>query len=219
MSAEQLEQATRPAAMKVQRQIQLPFSKAWQISIKSIKIRLARSLITAAGIFLGIAFYSSVRTAGLFTPHIGPGMTPERLAEITAAAHRQQWLAVMALLVCFVGIMNSMLMSVTERFKEIGTMKCLGALDSFVVKLFFIEAILMGLLASFAGWFVGWLIIALIHIFSDGLGAFGGEFWVGTLLQMLQSVGIGAAITLFAAIPPAIRAAKMHPAVALRSEI
>jgi len=83
---------TAPA--QVQKQIQLPFSKAWEISLKSIKIRLARSLITAGGIFLGIAFYSSVRTAGLFPPSGDPNDPA-----ILAAAHRQQWLAVMALVV------------------------------------------------------------------------------------------------------------------------
>lgn len=199
-------------AHSVQSQIQLPWSKAWQISIKSIQIRLGRSFITAGGIFLGIAFYSSVRAAGLF-PIAGTG------AEAIAASHRQQWLAVMALLVCFVGIMNAMLMSVTERFKEIGTMKCLGALDSFVVRLFFIEALLMGVLASLAGWLAGWLIIALVHLFTDGLSAFGGAFWAGTLKQMVLSTIIGTVITLVAAIPPAIRAAQMPPAMALRSEI
>jgi putative ABC transport system permease protein len=200
---------TGSAPPKIQTQINLPFSKAWQISIKSIKIRLARSVITAGGIFLGIAFYSSVRTAGLF-PTTGTSV------EAIAAAHRQQWLAVMALLVCFVGIMNSMLMSVTERFKEIGTMKCLGALDSFVVKLFFIEAMLMGFIASFSGWLVGWLIVVVVHLFTGG---FGPNFAVGSLLQMLQSTAIGAGITLIAGIPPAVNAAKMPPANALRSEI
>jgi hypothetical protein len=213
MSADNI-QAVAGKRGEVQRQIKLPFSKAWEISIKSIKIRLARSLITAAGIFLGIAFYSSVSTTGLFTP-AGNQHSPE----VMAAIHRQQWLAIMALLVSFVGITNSMLMSVTERFKEIGTMKCLGALDSFVVTLFFIEAGLMGILASLVGWFVGWLIIALLHLFSDGVKAFGGSFWSGTLIQLLISTGIGLLITLFAAIPPAIRAAQMPPAMALRSEI
>jgi hypothetical protein len=195
-----------------QSQIQLPFSKAWQISIKSIKIRWARSIITAGGILLGIAFFSSVRSAGLF-PVTGSG------PEVIAAGHRQQWLAIMALLVCFVGIMNAMLMSVTERFKEIGTMKCLGALDSFIVRLFFIEAALMGLIASAIGWLLGWLIIVLLHLFSDGMKIFTGEFLGGTIIQLFQSVGIGAAITLVAAIPPAVRVAKMPPAMALRSEI
>ena len=203
---------TPSAPMHVQKQISLPFSKAWQISIKSIKIRLARSLITAAGIFLGIAFFSSVRTAGLWPPtDTGP--------EATAALHRQQWLAIMALVVCAVGITNSMLMSVTERFKEIGTMKCLGALDSFVVKLFFIEAVLMGVLSSTAGWFLGWFIVVVVHLFGGGLKTFNGDFWTGTIVQMVQSILIGSVITLVAAIPPARSAAKMPPAAALRSEI
>jgi putative ABC transport system permease protein len=197
---------------KPQAQIQLPFSKAWQISIKSIKIRWARSVITAGGIFLGIAFFSSVRVAGLF-PIAGSG------PEVIAAGHRQQWLAVMALMVCFVGITNAMLMSVTERFKEIGTMKCLGALDSFIVRLFFIEAALMGLIASALGWLLGWLIVVLLHLFSDGFKIFTGAFLAGTVWQLAQAVLIGVVITLVAAIPPAINVAKMPPAMALRSEI
>jgi ABC-type antimicrobial peptide transport system permease subunit len=212
MSMEQVDKKVVAAPPKVQKQIQLPLSKAWQISLKSIKIRLARSLITAAGIFLGIAFFSSVRAAGLFP-------SSEKGAAAIAAANRQQWLAVMALLVCFFGITNAMLMSVTERFKEIGTMKCLGALDGFIVKLFFIEAALMGILASFAGWLLGWLIIAIIHLFTDGVQAFGGAFWTASLVQMLQSTLIGVTITLIAAIPPAVRAAQMPPVAALRSEI
>ena len=61
------------APLKIQRQISLPFSKAWEISLKSIKIRLARSIITASGIFLGIAFYSAVKAAGLVDTLSGPG--------------------------------------------------------------------------------------------------------------------------------------------------
>ncbi len=194
---------------KVQKQVSLRFAKAWEITIKSIKIRLGRSLITAAGIALGIAFYSSVRAAGLFpSTAIGP--------EAIAAGHRQQWLAVMALMVCFVGIMNSMLMSVTERFKEIGTMKCLGALNRDIVMLFFLEAMMMGLTASFTGWLVGWLIVVVIHIFTGG---FQPSFIAGSVMEMLLSTGIGVAITLMAAIPPAVRAAQMPPAIALRSSI
>ena len=193
------------APIKVQKQVSLGFAKAWEITIKSIKIRLARSLITASGIALGIAFYSSVRAAGLF-PSEGAG------AEAIAAAHRQQWLAVMALVVCFVGIMNSMLMSVTERFKEIGTMKCLGALNRDIVMLFFLEAMLMGLTASFVGWFI----VVVIHLFTGG---FQPGFLVGSIGQMTLSTSIGVVITLVAGIPPAVNAAKMPPAIALRSSI
>src|SRR5262245_25002274 len=130
------------------RQIQLPFSKAVQISIESIRIRIWRSMITAAGIFLGLAFFSFVRISTVFK-HIQKGIVDWNKAELArrikhsandmkliswAAANAKEeqsakirltWLSYMALIVCTVGIANSMLMSVTERFKEIGTMKCL----------------------------------------------------------------------------------------------
>jgi len=212
MSGAQTPLTSTNAPMNVQKQISLPLSKAVEISLKSVKIRLSRSIITASGIMLGIAFFSSVYASRLF-PIKGSS------AEAISAAHRQDWLAVMALLVCFVGIMNAMLMSVTERFKEIGTMKCLGALDRFIVTLFIIEAAFLGIISSFAGWFVGWLITSTVHIFTDGPRAFGGSFWLGTLQQLAISVGIGLVITLVAAIPPAYRAAKMPPIAALRTEI
>ena len=79
-----------------------------------------------------------------------------------------------------------MLMSVTERYKEIGTMKCLGALDSFVVKLFFIESCVLGFLASLLGGIMGWLVISLINIFTIGLQAFNGEYGAGSTLADLS---------------------------------
>lgn len=226
---------------EIKRQIQLPLSKAFEISLKSIKIRLARSVITAFGILLGIAFFASVKMAGVFTDiqkqiitekkqAIAAGMkpTPEDLKMIAAAesskeealadANRLQWLSGMALLVCTVGITNAMLMSVTERYKEIGTMKCLGALDSFIVKLFFIEACLMGLIASAAGFVVGWLVVSLFHL-GDGLSAFGSMYWISSLRLFGMSIGIGTLLTFLATIAPAYRAAKMPAAAALRVEI
>ena len=68
MSAEPPRGTNPHGDMKVQKQIQLPFTKAWEITIRSIKIRLGRSLITASGIVLGIAFFSSVNSTTLFAP-------------------------------------------------------------------------------------------------------------------------------------------------------
>lgn len=230
------------SAGRHERAMQLPFSKAVEISLKSIRIRFGRSIITAAGIFLGIAFFTSVRMSAMFSD-IQHGIIEEKKAAIArgikpspddvrlissadankvdemATKNRLQWLSIMALLVCTVGITNAMLMSVTERYKEIGTMKCLGALDSFIVKLFFIESCLMGFIASLVGFVGGWLIISVMHIFMDGLAAFGGTFWSGTLTLGLISTAIGTALTFIATIPPAVRAAQMPPAAALRVEI
>lgn len=201
---------------QVGRQIQLPLTKAFQITLQSIRIRFWRSMITAGGIFLGIAFLSSVLTTTLVEQYL-PGLKdPTAAAE---ASSRQLWLVIMSLLVCTVGITNSMLMSVTERYKEIGTMKCLGALDIFVVELFILESGVLGLIASFAGWLIGFGCIYLLAIGSHGWDVVGKI----TFLQIVSRLGIvmviGAVLTMIATIPPAIRAAKMPPAMALRTEI
>src|SRR5690606_38649039 len=69
-----------------------------------------------------------------------------------------------------IGIANAMLMSVTERVREIGTMKCLGALSGFVVKLFLIESSLLGLVGAILGCLVGLLFSILIYAVSFGFG-------------------------------------------------
>lgn len=207
---------TRTREMQIGRQIQLPLSKAFEISMNSIRIRFWRSMITAAGIFLGIAFLCSVLATSLVEAHL-PAVGDS--ATIAAAKNRQVWLAIMSLLVCTVGITNSMLMSVTERYKEIGTMKCLGALDIFVVELFLIESGLLGIIASLIGWLIGFGSIVLLAWIGHGwkvVGALGVLPVLGTLGKAML---VGMVLTVIATIPPAIRAAKMPPAMALRTEI
>ncbi|MDO8683095.1 MAG: FtsX-like permease family protein, partial [Armatimonadota bacterium] len=136
-----------------------------------------------------------------------------------AARNRQIWLVVMSLLVCTIGITNSMLMSVTERFKEIGTMKCLGALDKFVVELFLLESSMLGIAASFAGWLVGFGLMAAMAVATQGLGMLSQL----SFMEVLRTLGIalvaGSTLTTIATIAPAIRASQMPPAAALRVEI
>ncbi len=192
---------------RVNKQVELPWSKAFEFAFKSIKIRFWRSMITAGGIFLGIAFLASVLTSKAVA---GPNIAPEEASRLT-------WLVALSLVVCTVGITNSMLMSVTERFKEIGTMKCLGALNQFVVKLFMIEAFFLGIIASTLGWAVGTGLMVLIRLFSeDRLGA----LTMGNVLGILAfCVPTGALLTAVATYIPAIRAAQIPPAAALRVDI
>ena len=76
-------------------------------------------------------------------------------ATSVGASAKDRWIVVLSLLVCTVGIVNAQLMSVTERFREIGIMKCLGALDRIVLRLFLLEALLLGILGSGAGALLG----------------------------------------------------------------
>ena len=68
----------------------------------------------------------------------------------------------LALLISFVGILNAMVLNVTERFREIGTMKCLGALDSLVIKIYLIESAFQGIGGTMAGILLGG-ILALVE--------------------------------------------------------
>ncbi|MEN3002257.1 MAG: FtsX-like permease family protein [Armatimonadota bacterium] len=198
----------------IRKQVQLPLSVAFRISLLNIRVRFLRSLITAAGVMLGIALFTAVRTANLYAPPIDPN-DPVALETAT----RQTWLVVMSLVLSAVGITNSMLMAVAERFREIGTMKCLGALDSFIVKLFFIEAGLMGIVASLVGFGVGWGLITLINLFRLGAAVFTVVSPLAWLVLLGQAMGIGVGLTIIATILPAYRAAKMPPAAALRVEV
>jgi ABC-type antimicrobial peptide transport system permease subunit len=129
-------------------------------------------------------------------------------------AQKNIWLVVMSLLVSVVGITNSMLMSVTERYKEIGTMKCLGALDNFIVKLFLLESGVLGFFGSLIGALIGSLFILLTKI-----GVWGNMNWLALLGYLAGCIVIGTILSIIAAVLPAIRAAGMAPADAMRSEV
>ncbi|MFB3880392.1 MAG: ABC transporter permease [Armatimonadota bacterium] len=215
----------------IRKQIVLPWSKALQMTRENIFVRLGRSAITASGIFLGIAFLSAV-LFGAACQKVASDLDLQKLGvqqEATEFQARIIWLAGMSLLVATVGIVNSMLMSVTERYKEIGTMKCLGALDTFIVRLFLLEAGLLGVLGSAIGAVVGTGVMMLVytgrigwagvvkawatHAVESSSGA-GIPMWLAFILTLL----VGGVLSILAALYPAWRAAKMPPAAALRSE-
>lgn len=214
----------------IERQIVLPWSRALQMTRENIFVRLGRSAITASGIFLGIAFLAAV-LFGASAARLQAELDLERLGVVHEAQEMQAriiWLAAMSLVVATVGIVNSMLMSVTERYKEIGTMKCLGALDSFIVRLFLLEAGLLGILGSAAGALLGAGVMMLVYAGRLGwagvarawgvtaieLGGTGIPLWLGVILSII----LGGILSVLAALYPAWRAAKMPPAAALRSE-
>lgn len=201
----------------IRRQNKLPNREALKIAMKSVRIRLWRSCITVAGIVLAIAFLASVLVGGVVTKSVArasfePGDMSSGHTEV------QVWLTAISLLVCVVGITNAMLMSVTERFREIGTMKCLGALDWFVIKLFLFEAGMLGLAGSLVGVVLGTMFAVLAGM-AQHEGLLARLAWGEVLLRVLVAVVIGSALTVVGAIYPARRAGKMPPADAMRTEM
>lgn len=211
--------ATVNTGERIERQVMLPWGRSVEMTLKAIFVRLGRSAITASGIFLGTAFLVSVLTqSAVLGGH-------QELDDATKA--RNIWLVTMSLLVATVGIINSMLMAVTERYKEIGTMKCLGALDRFIVRLFLLESGMLGALGALVGALAGFLVSAAIYLIRYGSEAFARlepaitvfGFGIPLWLGVLGAVVLGAILAVLAAIYPAWRAAKMPPAAALRVEI
>ena len=149
--------------------------------------------------------------------------------ESTGISMKDKWLIIMSLIVCVVGIANSMLMAVTERFQEIGTMKCLGALDRFVVRLFLLESGFQGLAGALIGALIGCLGSLLLGLKDYGLDLF---FYfpllpvlneqparLGVLLIILGGCVLGMILAVIGAAFPAWRAAKLPPAEAMRTEV
>ena len=120
--------------------------------------------------------------------------------------------ALIALIVGGLSVINTMLMAVGERVREIGLKKAVGARMGHILREFLMEAVLIGLLGGAIGLFLGWGVTSLINLANPNLGLF-LLTWRLVALSLIFSIGLGAA----AGIIPAFRAARMDPVRALRA--
>jgi putative ABC transport system permease protein len=124
-------------------------------------------------------------------------------------------IASIALLVGGIGIMNIMLVSVTERTREVGIRKALGARRRDILMQFLAEAVMVTMIGGFIGVGMGVLAAA----FADGQPLMGGRLvTVVTQQSIVITVGVSAVIGIFFGIYPAYRAAGLAPVEALRHE-
>ncbi|HET9804331.1 MAG TPA: FtsX-like permease family protein [Candidatus Acidoferrum sp.] len=130
--------------------------------------------------------------------------------------------ASLALAVATLGIVNTLVMAILERRREIGVLKALGAADSDVKKLFFVEAGVMGLLGGIAGvvfgWFIGRTLTFATNIYLKRQELPSVEISSVPLWLVLFGIGFAVAVSLVAGLYPASRAAKLNPVEALRYE-
>jgi hypothetical protein len=189
---------------EISRQVVLPFMKSLEISLKSIRVRFFRSMITTDP-----RYRQALVRAGY---DLEPGATS------TGSSAKERWIVILSLLVCVVGIVNAQLMAVTERFREIGTIKCLGALDSFVLRLFVLEAGMQGLAGAGIGSLLGAVAALLNGLIRFGLVAWKHVYWLAVVKSIVFALAIGCVLSLLGVLYPAIVAARMQPVEAMRVE-
>lgn len=128
----------------------------------------------------------------------------------------------LALAVATLGIINTLVMAILERRREIGILKALGAADRDVRDLFFVEAGVMGLFGGGLGAALGWMIgkaITLgtnLYLKRQGLPqahVFSVPWWL-----VLAAIAFAVLVSLVAGLYPAMRAARLNPVEALRYE-
>jgi putative ABC transport system permease protein len=128
----------------------------------------------------------------------------------------------LALAVASIGIVNTLVMAILERRREIGIMKAIGASDGDVKKLFFAEAGAMGILGGLVGVVLGWGIGKIInagtnvYLRSQSLPA--DNFWAVPWWLVLFAIGFAVLVSLISGLYPAGRAARLDPVQALRYE-
>jgi putative ABC transport system permease protein len=209
----------------------LPMKKSFEIALKSIRVRFLRSLITTMSLVLAVAFLSFTQVSDDIAQSIlvlGDMELHSKLSKLgydvsfgdtnITASPKQRWIVFLSLLVCVVGIINAQIMSVTERFREIGTMKCLGALDMFVVRIFVIEAGLQGLTGSAAGAILGAFSAILMGMLRFGTLLITSLSWYDVCYSAIIAILTGTTLSLLGVLYPAVLAARMQPIEAMRVE-
>lgn len=126
-------------------------------------------------------------------------------------------MAAMSLVVGGIGIMNIMLINVTERTHEIGLRKAIGAQNKNLLLQFLIESITVTLIGGLIGIILGILVSLLITLIIKGIFGYDWKFSL-SLLSILMGIGVSTGVGLIFGLYPAHKASKLNPIEALRYE-
>jgi len=211
----------------IQKQVQIPWARSIAMAVQGIRVECRRSFLTSVSIICALAFLSFVwtdadvhaalRCAAEQDRQLARKLTATgQMHQSASRVQRKAMLVIMSLIVCTVGISNAVAMSVTERFQQIGTMKCLGALNAFIARLFVLEALFLGLAGTLIGNLVGVILAALRATASYGVVVWHHFPWVDLAVTCGYTILVGVGISLVGALYPAIVAARMEPVEAMR---
>ncbi len=194
--------------------VQFTFGDALRLGYWYINRRMDRAMINMASVALGISFLSTLMMTDAFYRAFALA-GGERLSVETY----QYWLMFVAIIVCVVGIINAMLIAVYERYREIGTMKCIGALDRHILLLFLVESLIQGVAGGATGFILGIIGAVLSTGFNIGFDIILKVPPTELLGLLLGSTLLSMILSVVATLYPAFRAAKLNPVEALSYEL
>jgi ABC-type antimicrobial peptide transport system permease subunit len=131
-------------------------------------------------------------------------------------------IGLIALITASLGIVNTMVMSITERRKEIGVLKSLGADELDIRWLFLAESGMIGVLGTVAGILFGWtitrIVSAIAQAYMKNQGIPPMDLFALPIWLILIALGVGIGVSVIAGFYPAARAARVDPVEALRND-
>lgn len=193
------------------KKVWLSIEETFDLSLKNIRRRPTKTAYNIATIVLGTSFLTFITLASIVFRRYTE-------AAISIEAY-QYWLAFISLLLCVMSITNSMAIAVLERSKEIGIMKCMGALDRHILLLIFTESTIMSLAGGILGFLSGSIIATVTYGLQLGFDVVLKVSFFELLSCFGLSVIVAFAISISASMYPAYKAAKARPSEAFRVEV
>jgi len=178
----------------------LVLSMAWS----SLRVRATRSVLTLLTLAVAVGFLQFIL------------LQPDGASVADRSARRL--MLVLALLVAAAGVVSTMLSTVTQRYREIGTLKCLGALDAFVLHSVMAEATLLGVAGSLAGVVLGLVFALGVALLDAGGGFLGALAWTGWWWKFPAAAAAGTTLAALGAVVPAWLASRLPPMDAMRGD-
>jgi len=207
------------AAQKIKK---LPFTSVWDI----FRAKEGKLGYSALNVRLSSPKYVESVKAKIKEMGFSTFALADQLEQIkTSFIYLDMILAAVGMIAIFVaslGIINTMVMSILERYREIGIMKAVGASDGDVRKIFFFESSSIGFMGGILGFGLGWVVSRLINRIVNYFLARQGvpyiEYFNFPLWLFVGAMLFSVVVSLAAGIYPAHRAAKVDPVIALRHD-
>ena len=187
---------------------------AYRLGVGYIRRRFQRTAINVASIALANSFLTSLVLTDLFYATYNKFQG----GSIGVDAY-QYWLVAVALIVSVVGITNAMLISVYERYREIGTMKCIGALDQHILMLFLVESVIQGAAGGLIGYLLGVIAAIVSSGFTTGFDIIFKIPALSLITYLLGTSFLSIMLSVVASMYPAWKASKLPPVEALSYEL